>query len=357
MKFISVNSLFLVRFGNSKFLMSWTDIFPLMTDDWVEKYLNAVHGSTPGEIDGLFRVESTHNTKIAKHVVSTSLFCKPAFKKDEDFPPMTRELMQDSSKEVLRSRFKNPWAHYFLPILVGSKELLTRRPDIAFRVYLAKDLEFLVPELVSAGCEVFLMATSSIRHNPGAMWRFLAMEEDCLVTITDSDRACEVIHDVERTEEVAKSPLSYWRVPYFIGADDDKIGSPGRYRTTLACQFGATSSLPIRLLAESFVWSILNSDFSITCKVGKREIPIFGSEWPSYGFDEFFLNTVVFPRIATRGVVTFVPWDGGALGPVPLNHWFALAIEYCTWANRKSEIVFFGNSELEQAELCRSDVP
>lgn len=35
-----------------------------------------------------------------------------------------------------------------------------------------------------------------------------------MVTITDSDRAGEVIHDIERTELVVQHGLGHWRVPY-----------------------------------------------------------------------------------------------------------------------------------------------
>lgn len=56
-------------------------------------------------------------------------------------------------------------------LLDGTAILKEARPDVVFRVYLAADLEFLVPDLVAAGCEIKLMANYSIRHNTGAMWR------------------------------------------------------------------------------------------------------------------------------------------------------------------------------------------
>jgi hypothetical protein len=337
--------------------MSWSDIFPLMDDDLVESYLERPVNQE-SEVAYLFSVHSVYNRNPASHVVSTSLFWKPAFATDPDFPTVTREIMKDPTKAGLQSRFKNPWAHYFLPILSGSKSLRRKRPDIAFRVYLAQDFKFLIPELVEAGCKVFLMDSSSIRHNPGAMWRFLAMEEECLVTITDSDRARNVIHDVERTEQIAKSQLNYWRTAYFIGVDNDDVGSPGTYRTMLACQFGSSAPLPMRLLCEAFVWNFNRGTIPKVCTLGNLSIPIFGSDWPTYGFDEFFLNTAVFPRIANGGVVTFVPWNGSAVGTQALNHWFALDIEYCNWANPNSEIIFFGDqpkrlSDLEKAN-CKT---
>lgn len=88
------------------------------------------------------------------------------------------------------------------------------RSEIIFRGYLAADMEFLVPDLVEQDCEVHLMKSSSVRHSPEAMWRFLALEHDGFVTITDSDRPAEVIRDLERTEELLTHGLGHWRVPY-----------------------------------------------------------------------------------------------------------------------------------------------
>jgi hypothetical protein len=214
------------------------------------------------------------------------------------------------------------------------------RPDICFRVYLANDLQFLVKELVEIGCEVHLMNSSSIRHNPGAMWRFLAMEDAGLVTITDSDRARFVIHDINRTERMLEGGIGYWRIPYYIGKDDDEYGSPATYRTTCAYQFGSTRSLPMKLLMEAMVWHSTRGTLRTFCKIGESRISVFGNEWPTYGYDEFFLNTAVYPRIAFDGILTFIARQDQCL-----NHWLALDIEYCTWANPKSEIMYFDQSE------------
>jgi len=99
-------------------------------------------------------------------------------------------------------------------LIEGAEALAKLRPEIIFRGYLAADMEFLVPDLVEQNCEVHLMKSSSARHSPGAMWRFLALDHDGFVTITDSDRAAEVIHDLERTEGVLTLGLGHWRVPY-----------------------------------------------------------------------------------------------------------------------------------------------
>jgi hypothetical protein len=66
---------------------------------------------------------------------------------------------------------------------------------------------------------------------------------------------------------------------------------------------------------------------------------MFGSDWPRYGFDEWFLTAAVYPRLAPGGVATFFP---AAECGFTLHHWFVLDIEYVTWANPRSEVIYFG---------------
>jgi hypothetical protein len=176
------------------------------------------------------------------------------------------------------------------------------------------------------------------------MWRFLALEHDGLVTITDSDRAGEVLHDVERTELTVRYGLGHWRVAYIWGADESDCC---HYRTIMACQFGSASPLPAGVLMKAMLWHTLRGSLSTTCRKGANgTIEAFGSHWPDYGFDEWFLNVAIYPRIAFSGVLTFVPWNDRKL-----NHWFALDIEYVTWANSKSEILHYGVDEFEDEEF------
>ena len=146
----------------------------------------------------------------------------------------------------------DPWTHYVQPLLTGAHEVLEGRTDLVFRVYLAADLEFLVQDLVDAGCEVRLMRSSSVRHNPGAMRRFLALEEkDSLVTMCDSDRAPMAGRDILRTEEMAKVGLGMWRVP--VWGDLASDGSV-TYRPMFGGHFGTCLKLPMRRLMKAFVW-------------------------------------------------------------------------------------------------------
>lgn len=320
--------------------MSWSDVYPIFEDSLLEEFELSATYAEKSRVSELFEIEQYFNPKPSNHVVSASLFWKAATESEADLPPLSREVLMEPSKFGIQSRFQSPWNHYFAPLLIGARDLASERPDVTFRVYLAKDLEFLMPHLTDVGCEVALMRHSSIRHNPGAMWRFLALEGDHLTTITDSDRAPDVVHDVERTELAASSGFGHWRVPYTWGNQETSEGRPSHYRPILACQFGSSASIPTRQLMESFVWHAEKDSLDDCLKLaGGEPMKIFGTKWPDYGFDEWFLMSAYYPRMVFNGVLTFVPWADRSL-----KHWYALDIEYCSWASAKSEILYHGIS-------------
>ena len=280
-----------------------------------------------------------------RHVVAASLFWKPVVMTDGPYPVPTREILKDPASHGVTGQVNHPWIHFVEPLLAGARRLKKERPDVAFRVYLANDLAFLIPDLTEAGCEIALMESSSIAHNPGAMWRFLAMKEEGLVTITDAERADDVIYDVERTELVAEAGLGHWRVPYTWGNEETRRALASHYRPILACQFGSARSYPMDELMAAFIWHHRKGTLSTTLQLGGRTRNIFGTTWPDYGFDEWFLLAAMHPRMAFEGVLTFVPWEDRSL-----NQWFALDIEYCTWANPKSEILYHDTPLLKRVE-------
>jgi hypothetical protein len=335
--------------------MSWSDVFPILTDEMVETFFESASAEERFELDELFGVRNVFNLRAVpgarQHVVAASLFWKNTKAEEPDLPPLSRDLLKRAPELCLVRRF-SPWEHYVQPLLDGAEVLAVERPEIIFRVYLAADMDFLVQDFVERNCEVHLMRSPSLRHNPGAMWRFLALEHEGLVTITDSDRAPDVLHDIERTELVVKHGLGHWRVAYIWG---DEEYDCSHYRTIMACQFGSASPLPAGDLMRAMLWHTKHGSLPTHCTKGSQiRVQAFGSNWPDYGFDEWFLNVAVHPRIAFSGVLTFVPWNDRKL-----NHWFALDIEYVTWANSKSEIIYYGSPlpmDSQPAEVLPSDL-
>lgn len=193
--------------------MTWSDVFPILTDELYDDYLASASKKARKEAETWFSEQRTINPRDVGHIVSVSLFWKNIRSEQPDIVIRNRADFMSAGKRRKLLRFE-PWSHYVAPLLEGSYRLHASRSDVAFRVYLASDLEFLIPDLVEAGCEVRLMKSSSLRHNPGAMWRFLAFgDTGKLVTVVDADRARLVELDVARTEAMAQSGLNWWRVP------------------------------------------------------------------------------------------------------------------------------------------------
>ncbi len=313
--------------------MSWTSVFPVLSEEMVQEYSASATKEERAELDGWFSVHEVINPRPEPHhLVSFSLFWKNRDSADPELPKLDRRTLKNARQRNLVVKHE-PWSHYVEPLLDAAALILKGRRDVSFRVYLAADMQFLVKDLVKAGCEVFLMKSSSVRHNPGAMWRFLALEEKGrLVTIADSDRAPRIEADLLRTAECEKAGLGMWRVPVW-----GDFGSAGEvvYRPMFGGQFGGSQRVPMGRLMKAFVWQARRGAIAGTCQIpacGER--PIKGAAWPDYGFDEYFLIAAVYPRLAMKGVLSFIPTN--ARGQLLL-----LDIEYATWANPRSEVVYF----------------
>jgi len=325
--------------------MSWEDIFPVLNEEMVERYRNEATDAERVLLGIHFEVERVVNRQQTGHLASTSLFWKPAWLRDPDYPPPTRDLMQDPKRDGLVSRIANPWEHYVEPLLRAAVDLGKSRPDVVVRVHLAHDLAFAMEELVAAGCEVYLMKSSSLRASPGTMWRFLPMESGGLVTVFDADLAGDLAANIERTEVMAEGGLKFWRMPYHPGPGEVDHGNPGHYRSVNASRIGSSLQLPVQLLAEALLWNLEKGHLGNECTVGGRKIPYAGGNWPDYCFDEYFLNTAIFPRAAKEGILTML-----SRRDTSQSYWFALDIEHCMKANPAAEIIHWG-------QPWRNDVP
>lgn len=312
--------------------MSWTDSFPCLTDDLIAEYEENVTPDELAEFEEWFGVSEVLNRQSQrKHVVSITLFWKHVNGDHPDMATPDRRRMMHARRLGLVKRF-DPYETYVEPLLTFGKELTDTHPDVCFRVYLANDLAFLSEDLTEAGYEVRLMIGSSIRYCPGGFWRFLALgKAGKLVTVIDSDRIRFAAGEIARTRAMAESGLGLWRVPGYYNAE---IRATVRYRPLLGGHFGAKSGLPVRKWIESFIWHTRRGSMPNTAEIpGCGTKPIHATVWPSYGFDEWW-QLAVYPRLARRGVLTFVPTDARSL-ILPLD------IEFATWVHPRSEVVYF----------------
>lgn len=312
--------------------MSWTDVYPVFTYEMVDEYDELATAAEKEELEEWYGVEEVFNLQDKGHIASVSLFWKNVKACDPELPEPTRDRMKRARELGLALRF-NPWEHYVEPLLREVPALRKRFPDVVFRVHLAKDLEFLIPDLVEAGWEVRLMKSSSIRLAPGALWRYLPLEEEGkLVTVIDADRIGYAPADIARTEAMGQSELGVWRVPQ---TTDFSPSGEIRYTPFFGQGFGSRGGCPVKLLLQAFTWYCRSGKMNSMIQFpGAGPVPAAQPDWPDYGFDEWFLAVAMYPRVAASGVLTLVPAAERSL-------LLTLDIEYVTWANPNSQLVYF----------------
>ncbi len=316
--------------------MSWTQVFPVLTDELVSEYQQRATKEERREAKEWFRVERVLNAQDHAHIVPFALYNRPLREHLPDFPaPTPRNLSKMT--DTAGGRVPSFRKHQVIPMLRGAREIRKKRPDVVVRVYLAKDLEFLADELVAVGCEVCVMAHSSLRHSPGALWRFLPLaEKGRVVTVSDAIFSPRVLADIARTDAMLRAGLGFWRVPYAAGVDSLREFA---YRPIARSQYGAMGGLPIQRLAEALVWHTRKKSIPRTCTPpgGCGTPKVAGAQWPDFGFDEWFLLSAIYPRVARKGVLTLADAATSSL-VLPLD------VEYTTWANPRSEVVYFGEA-------------
>lgn len=322
--------------------MSWTDCFPVLNEEMLTEAEAGYTLADRERSENWFGVrEVIGRRQDSHHVLSVSLFFKNTYHHEGEIPEITEDLLKFPDKYGVDPRF-NPWEHYVEPLLRGGPILAAARPDIALRVYLAADLHFLA-ERLAAFAEVYLMRGSSIRSSPGMLWRFLALEnEDAqLTTVQDADLLGTAGPRLALTEQLLALNLSAWRVPVPRDFHRTKTPEPGiLYRAMAGCYSGYAIRLPIRRLLDALLWHLKKGSFPIEGKDPRSDqsFPLFGHAWPDYGFDEFFLNVAVFPRVAAAGVLTLLGRKRSQSIFLPYD------IEYATWANPRSSL----NSKVAQ---------
>lgn len=312
--------------------MSWTDAFPYLNDDLISEYEEHATPDERAEFEEWFGIRKVMNRQAGKkHIVSITLFWKHVNADHPDMATPNRTRLLHSRRLGLVKRF-DPYESYVEPLLTFGPELTKAHPEVCFRVHLAADLEFLAKDLIAAGYEIRLMKGSSIRYCPGGFWRFLALENrGKLVTVMDSDRIRFAPGEIARTQAMADSGLSLWRVPGYYNSE---IRGTVRYRPLLGGHFGAKGGVPVRKWIEAFVWHTLRGTMPNTAEVpGCGQVPIHCTVWPAYGFDEWW-QLAIYPMLAARGVLTFIPTDAR-------SQLMPLDIEFASWAHPRSEVVYF----------------
>ena len=169
----------------------------------VDDHLNRT-GRESWDLSSMFEIESRPDFDFSdKSVIASSLFFKDnsiggqRVACDED-GKITHDEMNKSHDiyaartDRINKSFMENYVNGMLDWDVGDNEHV---------IYLANDLELLKPIFEEHGRHVFLMKHNSIKHCPGAMWRYLAMNLDCKsVYFADTSETVK-IHVLNKNKE------------------------------------------------------------------------------------------------------------------------------------------------------------
>lgn len=319
--------------------MAWNDIFPIFSEEFLQSYRDQVSADDAQELERLFGVDQVIAPKPEKNVLSVSLFWKSVSKDREPTPAPTRELLKDPKNHGMSTYRFHPWLHYVQPILDSPASLSLAKerlgcPDYKVRVYLAADLAFLIDDLAPV-CEIYLMKSSSVNFSPGGLWRFLACDNgEGVSTIIDSDLLYTLSFHIEAGEKMRDHNLGFWR--YTNAGDTFEKTESLRYLPVWGSTFGVDSrrmNFNWNEMLRAFMWHSWKGSFSTIAKHPMHgNIELFGTDWTSYGYDEFFLMAAAYPRLAQLGTLTYFSQSAFSLC-------FPFDVEYVTWSNPDSILV------------------
>jgi hypothetical protein len=223
----------------------------------------------------------------------------------------------------------------FIRLRNATLRFASELPEARIRIYLDPRWADSADELLELGCEVIVMDQPSSGPNPASLWRFLALEEDVPTTfmsLADLEQADDLI---QRTEALKATGLKMWRTPM-----DRRMN----YRPIHPDRFGCVRGMPVRDLLFAFGWyvqqAVLVPADSGSTEEGEALLPLHAkhserqADWYRPDLAEFFLMSAIYPRAAFDGMLSLIEVDDQH------SRWQLLDIEYATWANPDSELVF-----------------
>lgn len=268
-------------------------------------YLYDLYDSHPEfheTLDSYFRIKRIINPRKSTKVISYSLFWKP---------------QQDVTIEKVfeKRRFKNKdtsfFEHFVKPIISNIEYFKSTEKRTTLRIYLAADLEFLIPYFDSSNVEIYLMESCSLGHSPGAMWRFLPLSDKSLnvVCMHDADDF-ENQRYIRKVNEWLNEPHTsgFYRLYNHKGKEDLNTVN---YSPILAGRFGAKKWLVFDI-EKAMKGYILHRMLFCDETRHPRDVAQgshiwgFGNQFPDYGFDERFLKHVLYYYAANQRQLTLI---------------------------------------------------
>lgn len=278
------------------------------------------HPEMQAELDFLFQIKKAFNVKKSLHkkIIAYSLFWKAPYPGIAQ-PAITPDSMYDKNLHVKKCN-SSFYDVFFEPLLKQLKTYKNYYPDWTARIYLAHDLEFLLPQLLTYDVEIFLMASSSLYAQPGALWRFLVFD-DPTVYAAISWEADATICYADKILEWIEAPDTYGFFRLYTPRRTSKKLTQNYIRTwearcnpIWAGHFGA-KKVDWLTMEKAMKGFILHRKLFLDEARHKDDIPEpyhpygFGNQFPAYGFDERFLKHVLYFEAADRDQLTLISVD------------------------------------------------
>jgi len=246
------------------------------------------------------------------NAISTSLFCKDVDSRG-DTDTITPSFAPGSR-----------WYNKYMQSLVNNIKTVFKDPVFAIgwklRIYVAYDISQMDPimkQLSHPRVEIFVMTSSSVGAQPGMMWRFLACGDRSLNLAFVLDIDEEMRHKSRFITLFAKYPdkllMKQSGKIVRVSASSDSmnatiiIGSFSLWRPKLldldlARLMGAFMRYRVSMSSTSEPWAYFPSEpKTVWNSAVDKHVFGWGNHWFMYGFDERFLDHVLFYHVAAKG--------------------------------------------------------
>ncbi len=289
----------------------FSDVFKPISIKYLNELFDSANPEKQEELNHHFHIKKIYGARPDnnKYITSYSLFWKSTH------TSLPQPLVNEESIHEIRtfSRATSSFYNYYVaPMIQTIKKRAQLHPKWVPRIYLAADLEFMVPHLQEqTKAEIYLMASSSIAHNPGALWRFLAFDDPqaYFVCINDSDEYINPHNESKVFSWLKDSSSKGWLRLMTLNYRENLEEALYSPLVASSLWFKNVQNLNFNM-EKAMKGFILHRQLFPDEERHPRDVSYdthpygFGNEFPTYGFDERFLKHVVYYEMAKRGELT-----------------------------------------------------
>jgi hypothetical protein len=342
--------LFFIAFANDLMGVTFADIYRPLKLSYLYNLYDC-HPEKRAFLDNLFKIKKVYQRQPVskKKVLSYSLFFKPPFLHMNQPKINEKSIYQNNAAIKHYSSFNTI---YLKPLINQLKTFRNHYPaDWIARVYVAADLEFLVPKLLFPGVEIYVMNSNSLAAAPGSMWRFLVFGDNSvqIAYVKDADGGCgRWDGDFSRTDQVLKwiqsnNTRGFFRLrdlDYFVRlwSGEKKLYSQ-IYSPISAAAIGSKNVnwINIEKAMKGYILHrmLYPHEKRHFYDYSSKKYPFgYGNDFMGYGFDERFLKRVLYFAAADRQELTLLPY-GDIPYHLPKKHLVRLDLEYTKYKTFK----------------------